>query len=132
MLSNLQFNLIFSMLKKYCKNKYIFPSDICLSDIITSSRISLIISSIEDFFSHKKIESYPSIHIIWWKTTLFRVILIEIEEVHYFWFCSIKLSIRHNSLFSNRSTPWKKQRTKGFLVFTEYIKWIHELEMGEK
>ena len=57
-LSNLQFKLIFSVLKK-CKNGYISPSD-----IITSSRMSLIIFSIEDL-THKKIESYPTIHINW-------------------------------------------------------------------
>ena len=61
-----QFNLIFSMLKKSCKNEYICPSGICISDIITLSRINLIIFSIEDFMSHKKIENYPSIHVIWW------------------------------------------------------------------
>ena len=49
-LSNFQFNLFFSMLKKDCKNKYICSSDMCLSHIITFSRISLIIFSMEDFF----------------------------------------------------------------------------------
>ena len=43
-LSNLQFNITFSVLKKSCKNEYICSSDICLSNIITSSRISLITS----------------------------------------------------------------------------------------
>ena len=49
-LSNLQFKLIFSVLKKSYKNDYICPSDMCLFDIITSSSISLIIFSMEDFF----------------------------------------------------------------------------------
>ena len=49
-LSNFQFNLFFSMSKKGCKNKYICSSDMCLSHIITFSRISLIIFSMEDFF----------------------------------------------------------------------------------
>ena len=48
-LSDLQFKLIFSVLKKSCKNEYICPPDICLSDIITSSRISFNIFFIEDF-----------------------------------------------------------------------------------
>ena len=83
-LSNLQCKRIFSVLKKSCKNEYICPSDICLSDRVTSSSISLIIFSIKDL-SHK-IESYHSIHMIWWKEkiTLFWVILIELEKVHYF------------------------------------------------
>ena len=42
--------LTFSVLKKNCKNEYIGPFDKCLSDIITSSKISLIMFSIEDFF----------------------------------------------------------------------------------
>ena len=49
-LSNLQLKLIFSVLKKSYKNEYNCPSTICLSDIITSSSISLIILFIEDFF----------------------------------------------------------------------------------
>ena len=61
-LSNLELNLISSVLQKSWKND-ICPSEMCLSDIITSSRISLIIFFVEDFFSHNKIESYPSIHI---------------------------------------------------------------------
>ena len=44
-LSNLQFNLIFSVLKESCKNEYICPSD-----IVTSSRICLIIFSIKNYF----------------------------------------------------------------------------------
>ena len=63
-LTNLQFNLFFSVLQKSCKNEYISPYDICLSNIIISSRIISIIFSIKDF-SHKKIDSYPSIDIIW-------------------------------------------------------------------
>ena len=39
-LSNLQFNLIFSVLKKSCKSKYNCHSDINLSDIITFSRLA--------------------------------------------------------------------------------------------
>ena len=38
-LSNFQFSLIFSVFTKCCKNEYICPSDMCLSDIIISSRI---------------------------------------------------------------------------------------------
>ena len=72
-LSNLQFNLTFSV-KKSCKNESICPPNICLSDIITTSSISLIVLSIEDFLSHKKIEIYPSIHFIWWNQ----------KKVHYF------------------------------------------------
>ena len=49
-LPNFQFNLFFSMLKKGCKNKYICSSDMCLPHIITFSRISFIIFSMEDFF----------------------------------------------------------------------------------
>ena len=36
------FTLILSVFKKICKNNYCCPSDMCLSDIITSSRMSLI------------------------------------------------------------------------------------------
>ena len=88
-LSNLQCKRIFSVLKKSCKNEYICPSDICLSDRVTSSSISLIIFSIKDLLH--KIESYHSIHMIWWKEkiTLFWVILIELEKVHYFFKASI-------------------------------------------
>ena len=67
MLSNLHFNLIFSVLEKSCKNEYICPSGIFISDIITSSRINHIIFSIEDFFVSSEDRKYPSIHIIWWK-----------------------------------------------------------------
>ena len=49
-LFNLQFKLIFSMLKKSCKNEYICWSNIYLSDIITCSRIGPIIFFIEDSF----------------------------------------------------------------------------------
>ena len=45
------FRLILSVLKKNCKNNYNCPSDMCLSDIITSSRISLIIFPIDLFVS---------------------------------------------------------------------------------
>ena len=38
-LSNFQFSLIFSVFTKCCKNEYICPSDMSLSDIIISSRI---------------------------------------------------------------------------------------------
>ena len=49
-LPNFQFNLIFSVLKKSCKNEYICSSNVCLTDIITSSRINVIIFFINDFF----------------------------------------------------------------------------------
>ena len=62
MLSNLQFKLIFPV------------SDICLSDITISSGINLIIFSIGNFLSHKNIETYPSIPIIWWNK----------KKLHYF------------------------------------------------
>ena len=66
-LPNFQFNLIFSVLKKSCKNEYICSSNVCLTDIITSSRINVIIFFHKWFFlSLKMIESYLSIHIIWW------------------------------------------------------------------
>ena len=52
-LSNLEFKLIFSVLKKSCKNECICPSDIRLSDIVTSSSISLIIFSIDFFVSQE-------------------------------------------------------------------------------
>ena len=42
-LFKLQFNLPFLVLKKSCKNEYIYSSDICLPDMSTSSSISLII-----------------------------------------------------------------------------------------
>ena len=45
------FNLIFSLLKKGCKNEYNCPSEMCLSDIITSSSISIIILCINFFVS---------------------------------------------------------------------------------
>ena len=51
MLSNLQCKQTFSVLKKSRKNEYICPSDICLSDIITSSSIRPIIFSIYFFIS---------------------------------------------------------------------------------
>ena len=79
MLSNLQVKVIFSVLKKTCKNEYICPSNICLSDIITSSSISLIIFFI-DFLSHKKIESYPCIPIIWWNTKKY-IILSSFDKI---------------------------------------------------
>ena len=63
-LFKLQFNLTFLVLKKSCKNEYIYSSDICLPDMSTSSSISLIIFSTEDFLSHERIQSYRSIHII--------------------------------------------------------------------
>ena len=44
--------------KRICKNEYNCPSDMCLSDIITSSRISLIIFSI-DFFLIRRLKVTP-------------------------------------------------------------------------
>ena len=52
--SNLQFRLIFSKLKKSCKNEYTCPS----------RYVSLSFPK-NIFLSHKKMESYPSIPVIW-------------------------------------------------------------------
>ena len=50
--------LNFFSVEKKLQNEYICLSDICLSGIITSSRIKLIIFSIKDFFSRQKVERY--------------------------------------------------------------------------
>ena len=100
MLYNLQFKLIFSVLKKSCKNEYSSPFVMCLSDIITVSRMRHIIFSIE-FLSHKKTEIYPSIPKIRWnkkKITFFWEILIGLKKVHYSFEATSIEPIRHNSL----------------------------------
>ena len=57
-LSNLQFTLIISVLKKSCKND-VCSSDVCLSDMITSSGISLIIFFIKRFGLIKRLKVTP-------------------------------------------------------------------------
>ena len=89
-LSNFQFNLFFSMLKKGCKNKYICSSDLCLSHIITFSRTSLYYLFHGRFFcliGRLKVtpvfiqfdETRKQVH-----CTFFWVILMDLEKVHYF------------------------------------------------
>ena len=55
----------FQCWKKVAKMN-ICPSDMCLSDIITASWISLIILFIKYLLSHNKFESYPSVYTTWW------------------------------------------------------------------
>ena len=52
------------MFKRTCKNNYNCPSDMCLSDITTSSSISLVICP-RNLFVSQKDWNLPSIPVIW-------------------------------------------------------------------
>ena len=85
-LSNLQFKQIFSVFKKSCKNEYNCLFGMCLCDIITSSRINLIIFSIGFFCLIKRLKVTPVSYNLmkWEKITFFWVVLIELKRVHHF------------------------------------------------
>ena len=103
------FKLIFSVLKKIAKiTTIVHPTSVYPAWLLLQGLVSLHFPLI--YSSHKKIEIYPCIPIIWWnriKNTFFWVILIELQKVHYFFEATILSS--PSDIILLKSTNFSKQ-----------------------